>query len=84
MLHDGAVLGGGAAGEPEWIGIVDGIVLAAPRKVNRVLKIWYAVALPVYLKAERLGLSRTTIYLHWKLGLRHVQRALGPKLRELS
>ncbi len=84
MLHDGAVLGGGSGQEPEWIEVVDSIVIAAPRDVNALLKVWYATGTPVSVKAQRLGISRAAIYVHWKGALRYVQGALGPRLYEFA
>jgi hypothetical protein len=81
LLHDGAVLGGGDTRVPPEIQILDQLVREMEkhpdsRETAAFVKVWYGDRAPVYLKAQRLGISRTTIYTELKGHLQYVRGRL--------
>jgi hypothetical protein len=61
LLHDGAVLGG-AAPLPKEVEICDLVVRTSPDRERLFIVTWYRDGSPVYLKAARLGMHRSTMY----------------------
>jgi hypothetical protein len=76
LLHDGAVLGGSDAPAAEEIMILDEIISTGPVETKAFIKTWYCNSSPVYLKAQRLGISRTVIYTKHKEHLQYVRGRL--------
>lgn len=76
LLHDGAVLGGSDAPTSEEIMILDEIISTGPKETKAFLDVWYRNGSPVYLKAQRLGISRTVIYTKHKEQLQYIRGRL--------
>lgn len=76
LLHDGAVLGGGDAPEPVEVKILSQIISKAPTEVHAFVHMWFRDHAPVYVKADRLGISRTTIYADLKGHLQYLRGRL--------
>jgi hypothetical protein len=76
LLHDGAVLGGSDAPVAEEIMILDEIISTGPKDTRAFLQVWYQNSSPVYLKARRLGISRTLIYTKHKEHLQYIRGRL--------
>jgi hypothetical protein len=83
MLHDGAVFSGPVP-EPDWILLIDSAVTKAPNEVRVLIVRWYCFADPVTVKAQRLGLSRASLYTHWHGALRYMQGSLGEKINDIA
>lgn len=75
-MQEGATFGDPPIPEPEELRQIDRILLDAPPEVAAFIKTWYRNGWPVSVKAQRLGISRTTIYDRWKSSLRYVQGAM--------
>lgn len=76
LLHDGAVLGGSDAPESEEIFILDEIITTGPVDTKAFVNVWYRNGSPVYLKAQRLGIARSTIYTKHKEHLQYIRGRL--------
>lgn len=76
LLHDGAVLGGSDAPIPAEIGILDEIIRTGPADTRAFVDVWYRDRAPVYLKAQRLGIARSTIYEKHKQHLQYIRGRL--------
>lgn len=76
LLHDGAVLGGGDVPQPVEVKILAEIISKAPTDVHAFVRMWYCDHSPVYIKADRLGISRTTIYAELKGHLQYLRGRL--------
>lgn len=75
LMHDGAVLGG----SEQWgedIELFDRVVCEAPRFEKAFIGTWYCRPSPVQLKADHLGISRTTIYVRWREVLQYCRGQL--------
>ena len=66
LLHDGAVLGGGAIPTPEDIMKFDECYMRSPKREQAVVSVWYKSGGSAEQKAKRLGISRATLYVEWK------------------
>ncbi len=66
LLQEGQVLGAESLTNDEVMIIVDQSILRSPQDVQAFLRVWYKQPSPVYIKAQRLGYSRTAIYGRWK------------------
>lgn len=83
LMHDGAVLGGGG-GSDDWLYVIDAEVSHAPGDVRSLVVVWYCHArLPLGVKMQRLGYSKTTIYVKRNESLRYMQGALRGKLSRM-
>lgn len=76
LLHDGAILGGGTAPLMEEIKILDEIISKAPTEVHAFVHMWYCDGAPVKIKADRLGISRATLYNDLKGHLQYLRGRL--------
>lgn len=76
LLHDGAVLGGGDAPLPHDIELFDQVYCAAPIVERKFIDVWYKERSPVTAKANRLGISRTSIYTKWREVLQYYRGQL--------
>lgn len=73
LEKEGALVGRtGAIPTPRELFVLDEIVLAAPYKTRLFLVAWYRRPDPVTVKAKRLGIARSTIYVHWRRALEYV------------
>lgn len=75
LMHDGAVMGGYDA-LPDDLVVLDRVISEAYIDTQLFLDAWYGNEDPVYLKAERLSLSRSAIYELWKQHLGYIAGAL--------
>lgn len=76
LMHDGAVLGGGYAGFPDDLALLDRVITAAYIDTRAFIDVWYRDSSSVQQKADRLGISRTDIYKAWKQHLGYLAGAL--------
>lgn len=67
LLREGQVTAGHCTvvGLPADVAAFIDIHLDAPPDIKAVLTIWYCGPAPVYLKAKRIGCSRSTLYRRW-------------------
>jgi hypothetical protein len=79
LMHDGAVLGGGPRGIADDVAAFDEVYSKAPKATQQTIKVWYCNGLPVNLKAERLRVSRATLYARWREALRFMHGGLWVK-----
>jgi hypothetical protein len=69
LLHDGAVLGGGPIPTPADIIKFDDCHRQSPPHDRAVIHIWYRTHAVAQVKADRLGVSRASLYIEWKNSL---------------
>jgi hypothetical protein len=78
MLHDGAVLGGGPTTMPEdikaWDAVIESDLLEWAHA--ELLKTWYTRAVPVHVLADRLRISKPTLYKNFGIALACMRTAL--------
>jgi hypothetical protein len=55
---------------------IDKIFLSAPGLEKNVLIVWYCDSAPVYLKAKRLAVPRSQLYVQWRETLQYVRGRL--------
>lgn len=79
LMHDGAVLGGApkTMGDDELA--FDQIRATAPKRERLTLDCWYTTSGSAAQKAQRLHVSRATLYLHWKAALGYFRGRLHEK-----
>jgi hypothetical protein len=65
LLHDGAVLGGGAIPTPEDIMKFDQCFTESTPHDRSIISVWYKSGGSVQQKASRLGISRANLYIEW-------------------
>jgi hypothetical protein len=75
-MQEGAFIRGTPVPEPAELAEIDKILLVAPSEVSALVKVWYRNDLPVVIKADRLGISRSSIYNRWNQALRYLQGAM--------
>lgn len=74
LLHEGQVMGGSTfVGLPQDVAAWIDAHMAAPQEIKAVLTVWYCGPAPVYLKAQRCGCSRATLYRRWEKSLEHMR-----------
>lgn len=56
--------------------LVDRIYLSSPPKEQSILIVWYADSAPVPIKARKLGIARSSLYVVWKEVLSYVRGRL--------
>ncbi len=78
LMHDGAVLGG-FGGLPADVATFDEVYCTSPVEVKAFVSMWYKDAAPVYLKANRLNVSRATLYNELKGHLNYLRGRLHAK-----
>jgi hypothetical protein len=76
LLHDGAVFGGSDAPEPAEIEICAQVIKTSPESTQYFIKLWYQDGSPVHIKAARLGIHRSTIYIELKGHLQYIRGRL--------
>jgi hypothetical protein len=65
LLHDGATLGGGPIPTPEDIMKFDECFVQASAQDKAIIHVWYRVGGSVQQRADRLRISRGTLYIEW-------------------
>jgi hypothetical protein len=80
LMHDGAVLGG-YSGMPDDVAAFDEIYShpETPKVTRAFILMWYTDPAPVYVKANRLGVSRSTLYADLKGHLQYMRGRLHAK-----
>lgn len=77
LMHDGAIFGGGPIPPPREIEVCERIVLTSPQETQAFLKLWYRdTVTPVYVKADRLRISRAKIYTEWSKHVGYIRGRL--------
>jgi hypothetical protein len=62
---------------PREIEVCERIVLTSPQETQAFLKLWYRDTLtPVYVKADRLRISRAKIYTEWSKHVGYIRGRL--------
>lgn len=79
LLHDGAVLGGVMNSMTDDEVAFDQIRATAPKRERGTLDDWYQTGGSAAQKAKRRGVSRATLYLHWKSALGYFRGRLHEK-----
>jgi hypothetical protein len=79
LLHDGAVLGGLIGEMPDDQVAFDQVRATAPRRERGTMDDWYQMGGSAAQKAKRRGVSRATLYLHWKSALGYFRGRLYEK-----
>lgn len=83
LMHDGAVLGGGPKGMPDdvrlWDECLESDHLASEHAA--LLIAWYSrgTSTPTRVIADRVGISRATIYRHWHKALEAMRESLNKR-----
>jgi hypothetical protein len=80
LLKDGAVLGGGTNEYPDDLAAFDKAHAKADRRTQLVMDTWYKSGDPAYLKAARIGVSRSGLYTLWRSALWYFKGQLEKKL----
>ena len=78
LLHDGETLGGTLSNDDVMI-IVDQAVLKSPQRIRLLTTVWYKTYAPVETKAKRLGISRSALYVEWRMSLSYHRATLRAK-----
>jgi len=78
LLHEGQVLGSGGDGDklPGDVAAWIDAHMLAPKETQYLLKVWYCGPAPIFLKAQRCGCSRATLYRRWEQALVFMQAEL--------
>lgn len=79
LMHDGALLGGATASMGDDELAFDQIRATAPKRERLTLDCWYTTSGSAAQKAQRLHVSRATLYLHWKAALGYFRGRLHEK-----
>lgn len=79
LMKDGAVFGNGTAPTPVEIQYVQEIVSSSPGRTKEFICMWYLDSAPVQIKADRLGIARSTIYADWGKHVSYVRGGLRAK-----
>jgi len=82
LLQDGAVLGGAATVMADDVLAFDQVFAKAPYHEKAVIRVWYLGGGSAAQKAKRLHISRTTLYLEWKVALQYMKGEL--RLRHID
>jgi hypothetical protein len=77
LIRAGALIPTGPIPPPREIEICERIVLTSPQETQAFLKLWYRDTLtPVYVKADRLRISRAKIYTEWSKHVGYIRGRL--------
>jgi hypothetical protein len=79
LMHDGAVLGGAPEKMADDELAFDKVRATAPQRERLTLDCWYLTSGSAKQKAQRLSISRATLYLHWKAALGYFRGRLHEK-----
>lgn len=79
LLHDGAVLGGVIVSMTDEEVAFDQVRATSPRRERSTMDDWYQSGGSAAQKAKRRGVSRATLYLHWKSALGYFRGRLHEK-----
>jgi hypothetical protein len=75
LVKEGVVLEGPFDMSDESL-LIDRIYLSAPAKEKSILIVWYGDGAPVVIKAKKLGIPRSTLYVVWTEVLAYVRGRL--------
>jgi hypothetical protein len=79
LMHDGAVLGGKTPLMPDDELAFDQIYATAPKRERATMDCWYRQGGSAKQKAQRLRISRASLYLLWKTALSYFRGRLHAK-----
>lgn len=78
LLNEGEVLGGKLSDDEVMI-VLDQSIIRAPARYKSTITVWYRHRGPAEVKAKRLGVSRSALYVEWRVALTYLRATLRAK-----